>query len=159
MSAHTDNSTVIAAPLELVWDRTNDIAGWPELFSEYASAEVLERDGDRVVFRLAMHPDENGTVWSWVSERVADPVRRCTVSRRVEPGAFKYMFLFWEYIPQPDGVRLRWVQDFEMKPQAPVDDAAMEARINRNSAVQLARIKRLLEAAAADLVTAAPAGN
>jgi aromatase len=153
MSAHTDNSTLIAAPPDLVWERTNDIAGWPELFSEYASAEVLERDGDRVVFRLAMHPDENGTVWSWVSERVADPVRRCTVSRRVEPGPFKYMFLFWEYLPEPGGVRLRWVQDFEMKPEAPVGDAAMADRINRNSAVQLARIKGLLEAAAAELVT------
>ena len=44
---------------------------------------------------------------------------------------------------------MRWVQDFAMKPTAPVDDAGMTARINRNSVVQLGRIKSLVEAAAA----------
>ena len=35
----------------------NDIERWPELFTEYASAEILERDGDTVRFRLTTHPD------------------------------------------------------------------------------------------------------
>ena len=39
-----DNSVVIDAPMELVWDMTNDVAGWPDLFTEYASAEILGRD-------------------------------------------------------------------------------------------------------------------
>ena len=53
----------------------NDVERWPELFTEYASAEILERDGDTVRFRLTMHPDpeHGGQVWSWVSERTADP--------------------------------------------------------------------------------------
>ena len=76
MAGHTDNEISIAAPMELVWDMTNDIDNWPRLFSEYASVDVLERDGDRVTFRLTMHPDKDGKVWSWVSERVADPTTR-----------------------------------------------------------------------------------
>ena len=44
MSGHTQNEIVIAAPLELVWDMTNDLENWPQLFSEYAAVEVLGRE-------------------------------------------------------------------------------------------------------------------
>ncbi|WP_406728632.1 SRPBCC family protein [Streptomyces sp. GD-15H] len=148
MAGHTDNAVVIDAPMEIVWKMTNDVAGWPSLFSEYAAADVLSRSGDTVRFRLALHPDENGTVWSWVSERTADPATRTVRAHRVETGVFKYMSLFWEYTEVPGGVRMRWVQDFEMKPQAPVDDEAMTRRLNTNSAGQMALIKQKVEAAA-----------
>ncbi|MFD6077224.1 SRPBCC family protein [Streptomyces hydrogenans] len=148
MAGHTDNAIVIEAPLETVWELTNDVANWPSLFSEYASADILAREGDTVRFRLALHPDENGTVWSWVSERTADAASRTVRAHRVETGVFKYMSLFWEYTEVPGGVRMRWVQDFEMKPQAPIDDEAMTNRLNTNSAGQMALIKQKVEAAA-----------
>ncbi|MFI5593038.1 SRPBCC family protein [Amycolatopsis sp. NPDC051758] len=150
MAAHTDNSVFIEAPMELVWQRTNDVESWTELFDEYGEATVLDRRDDRITFRLALHPDENGKVWAWVSERRLDEAARTTLSHRVETGPFKYMSLFWEYTEVAGGVRLRWVQDFEMKPGAPVDDTAMAARINGNSVRQQARIKKILEQAARD---------
>jgi aromatase len=149
MAGHTDNSVLVAAPLDLVWEQTNDIAAWPELFSEYSAAEVIERRGDTVRFRLTTRPDEHGTTWSWVSERTLDTAAATTRSHRVETGIFKYMSIFWEYTPTPEGVRMRWVQDFEMRPTAPLDDAAMTRRINHNSALQMARIKRRVEELAA----------
>jgi aromatase len=142
---HTDNEITIAAPLDLVWSITNDVEGWPRLFSEYASVEVLERDGDRVVFRLTMHPDAHGVAWSWVSERIADPVTRTVTARRLETGPFEHMHIRWTYHETREGVRMRWVQDFAMKPNAPVDDTAMTRRINVNSAAQLALIKQRIE--------------
>lgn len=145
MSGHTDNQIVIAAPMDLLWERTNDVENWPDLFSEYASAQVLERDGDRVLFRLTMHPDANGQVWSWVSERVADPATRTVTARRVETGPFERMDIRWTYEEVEGGVRMRWVQDFAMKPTAPVDDEAMSRRINENSRTQMALIKRKVE--------------
>ena len=150
MSAHTENSILISGPMDVVWDMTNDIESWPQLFSEYQSVEIIRRDGDTVRFRLALHPDENGKVWSWVSDRTPDVLARTCRSMRVEPGPFKYMFLYWEYLQMPDGVVLRWVQDFEMKPGMPLDDEGMAARINQNSVTQLARIKSRIEAAARD---------
>jgi aromatase len=45
---------------------------------------------------------------------------------------------------------MRWVQDFEMKPQAPIDDAGMTERLNRNTATQMSLIKDRVEAAARD---------
>ncbi|SHM19751.1 SRPBCC family protein [Actinacidiphila paucisporea] len=152
MAAHTENEITVNAPLDLVWDMTNDLEHWPQLFSEYASVEVLERKGRKTTFRLTMHPDENGTVWSWVSEREPVPETRTVTARRVETGPFDFMEIFWSYHEVPGGTRMRWVQDFAMKPEAPVDDAGMTARINANSAVQLELIRDKIEQRAREQV-------
>ncbi|WP_262285693.1 SRPBCC family protein [Micromonospora sp. MA102] len=144
---HTENAVDIAAPLPLVWEITNDVARWTELFTEYAAVEILHREGDTVRFRLTMHPDENGTSWSWVSERTADPGTREVHARRVETGPFEYMRIHWRYDEVDGGTRMTWVQDFAMKPTAPVDNAGMTERINTNSKVQLAVIKERIERA------------
>ncbi|MDQ0937205.1 SRPBCC family protein [Streptomyces turgidiscabies] len=154
MAGHTDNHIVIDAPLDVVWQMTNDVPNWPDLFSEYASAEVLERDGETVLFRLTMHPDEDGNVWSWVSRRTSDPETRSVRAERVETGPFDFMKIFWEYTEEPGGgVRMRWVQDFHMKPQAPATDEAMTEHLNRNTKVQMALIKEKVEAAARALTS------
>lgn len=145
MAGHTDNTIVINAPMDVVWDMTNDIENWPQLFSEYAGAEILSTDGETVRFRLTLRPDENGQLWSWVSERTPDRATHTVRSHRVETGVFEYMKIFWQYEQADGGVRMRWVQDFAMKPQAPLDDEAMSERLNRNTSIQMARIKRLVE--------------
>lgn len=145
MAGHTDNEIVIAAPVDLVWDVTNDLENWPQLFSEYAAVEVLDRQGDSTTFRLTMHPDQNGTVWSWVSERRTDRAALEVKARRVEPGPFEFMDIHWQYAEQPDGTTMRWIQDFAMKATAPVDDAGMTEHINRNSRIQMELIKTKVE--------------
>lgn len=154
MAGHTDNEITIAAPMDLVWDMTNDIESWPSLFSEYSSTEILGHDGNTIRFRLALHPDDNGVVWSWTSARTPDPETRTVRSYRVETGPFKYMWIYWEYLEEEQGIRMRWVQDFEMRPEAPVDDATMQQRLNRNTPVQMRLIKDKIEQAAATAATA-----
>ncbi|MBA2558645.1 MAG: SRPBCC family protein [Propionibacteriales bacterium] len=150
MPGHTENEIVINAPFDLVWDMTNDVASWPSLFSEYARAEILSREGDTVTFRLTMHPDENGKIWSWVSRRTADHAERRVVADRVETGPFAYMHIEWAYEPiGPRSTRMRWVQTFAMKPEAPVDDETMAGHINRNSPIQMRLIGQRVDAAAA----------
>ncbi len=117
MSGHTENEIVIAAPMDLVWEMTNDLENWPQLFSEYAAVDVMERDGERTTFRLTMHPDENGKVWSWVSERTTDRPGRTVRARRVEPGPFQHMDIRWQYSEVPGGTRMHWQQDFAMRPR------------------------------------------
>lgn len=145
MSAHTDNSVDIAAPLDLVWRMTNDLERWPQLFTEYASVEVLERQGPTVRFRLTMHPDEQGRAWSWVSERTLDPANRRVTARRIEPGWFEHMDITWTYESTGSGTRMRWMQDFSMRPDAPLDDAAMTRRINENTRIQMEHIRTRVE--------------
>jgi aromatase len=153
---HTENSVVIAAPPQLVWDRTNDVASWTGLFTEYQSVQILDQHGDTVRFRLTMHPDENGVTWSWVSERTADPVGREVHAHRVETGPFEYMRIHWRYDEVPGGTRMTWTQDFEMRPTAPVTTAQMTDRINANSRVQLDIIRDKIERIAAELAAATP---
>ncbi|MFF4632935.1 SRPBCC family protein [Streptomyces griseorubiginosus] len=145
MTGHTQNEVTIGAPLDLVWDMTNDVANWPNLFSEYASAEILSQEGNRTTFRLTMHPDDNGKVWSWVSEREADRDTLTVRARRVETGPFAYMNIVWRYEKVPEGTRMVWTQDFAMRPDAPVDDDWMTDNINRNSKVQMALIRDRIE--------------
>jgi aromatase len=149
MAGHTDNAVVIKAPMDLVWEMTNDVPSWPQLFSEYAAAEIIERSGNTVTFRLTMHPDDENKVWSWVSERTADPLTHEVRAHRVETGPFEFMNIYWEYREVADGVQMRWVQDFHMKPQAPADDDGMTKYLNHNTGIQMDRIKGLVEEAAA----------
>jgi aromatase len=150
MAAHTDNSVEINAPLEFVWERMMDIESWPSLFSEYAKAEVLEEDGDTVRFRLTTHPDPDydGKVWSWTSERTADPQAHSSKSRRIETGPFEYMNIEWFFEEIDGGTRMQWVQDFSMKPEAPANDENAEAYMNKNTKEQMRVIKEHLEAQA-----------
>jgi aromatase len=143
---HTDNRVVIDAPMELVWALTNDIETWPELFSEYSEAVVLDRSGDTVRFRLSTRPDESGMVYSWVSERTVDPQTRTVRAHRVEKGVFEFMNIAWSYREMAGGVELRWVQDFAVRPDAPVDNVQMTAYLNRNTVLQMARIAGRVEA-------------
>lgn len=154
---HTENEILIRADLDLVWQRTNDLAGWPDLFTEYAAVDILEQDGRSFLFRLSMHPDESGKIWSWVSRRTLDPDLHTVHAHRVEPGPFEFMKIVWTYRAVPEGTVMRWIQDFRMREDAPIDTAAMTDRINRNSKIQMAVIAERLESAAASVATI-PAG-
>ena len=155
MAAHTDNEVTINAPRDFVWERMMDIESWPDLFTEYAKAEVIEEEGDTVRFRLTTHPDPeyDGQVWSWVSERVADPASYSSKSKRIETGPFEYMNIEWYFEEADDGTKMRWVQDFSMKPEAPADDATAEGYMNRNTKTQMSAIKEKLEKAAPEAGT------
>jgi aromatase len=149
MPARTENTVFIDADIDTTWRMTNDVANWPNLFTEYAAAEVLERSGNTVRFRLTMFPDEQNRVWSWVSERVMDPENHTVVARRVETGPFEFMNISWIYEPEGTGTRMTWVQEFAMRPQAPVNDEQMAARINHNTPIQMAAIRAKVESVAA----------
>ena len=43
---------------------------------------------------------------------------------------------------------MRWVQDFRMRPEAPIDTEGMTDRIDANSKIQMAVIRDKVEAAA-----------
>ncbi|OLE21041.1 MAG: polyketide cyclase [Catenulispora sp. 13_1_20CM_3_70_7] len=146
---HTEASIVIDAPRAEVWRLTNDVPAWPQLFSEYSAATVLERAGDTVRFRLTTRPDANGDEWSWVSERTTDQDTYTVEARRVETGAFQHMRIHWSYHVVEGGTEMRWVQDFEMRPDAPVNTEWMTAHICANSLLQQSRIQGLIEEAVA----------
>jgi aromatase len=153
MAGHVDHTIDVAASMDLVWRLTNDVMTWPWLFTEYAEAEVLHRDGDTVRFRLVTRPDESGAVRSWVSERTADPSTRTVHARRTsELGPFEYMNIYWEYHEVPGGVRMRWVQDFHVRAGLPFGDDEMAEHLSSNTRIQMDSVKKQLERVAAESV-------
>jgi aromatase len=111
---HTCNSIVINAPYDLVFDISNQIERWTELFGdEYVKAEVLSRNGNRIEFRLT---DKDGN--SWTSFRLLYKEHNFAYAQKNEPTfPFKYMKIIWLYTPMEGGIKMTWIQDFEMDPQ------------------------------------------
>ena len=145
--ARVDNSVVIERPLDEVWERMNDVESWPDLFSEYAQAEILEREANTIKFRLTTHPDPeyDGQVWTWVSERTVDPETHTVKARRIETGPFEYMNIEWYFEPRDEGTEMRWVQEFSMKESAPANDEQATEYLNKNTKEQMRVIKERLE--------------
>ena len=139
--AHTKNTVFIKAEYGRVFDITNDIERWPELFDEYTDAKVLAREGDKITFQLT-----NKEGKSWRSSRILDKSGyKCTASREEPMFPFKYMNLLWTYTEKDGGVDMTWEQDFEMDEKAPVDNATAVIRINEHSKKNMQRIKELIE--------------
>lgn len=146
--SRTENSVVIDAPFDLVWDMTNDLRAWVGFFPKYASVEVIEREGNRVRFRITKFPDDQGRVWSWVSERILDREKGEVRARRVETGAFEFINLHWTYEEVPDGILMTWRNEFAMKPDSPLSDEQITANITREAPVEMGLIKDKVEARA-----------
>ena len=103
---HTCNSITINAPYDLIFDISNKIERWTELFGdEYVKAEVLSREGNRIEFRLT---DKDGN--SWTSFRLLYKEHNFAYAQKNEPTfPFKHMKIIWLYTPQADGTRMTWI--------------------------------------------------
>ncbi len=139
---HTCNSIIINAPYEKVFDISNDIPRWTELFgTEYKKAEVVKKEGDTITFRLT--DDENR---SWQSWRLLARDKYFAYAEREEPKfPFQYMKIIWLYTPKPQGIELTWIQHFEMDEKAKFSDEQVEGFINTHSKENLLIFKRIIE--------------
>ena len=142
---HTCNSIIINAPYDLVFDISNDIPRWTELFGgEYKKAEILKKEGNKLTFRLT---DDEGK--SWQSWKLLFKNNNFTYAEREEPKfPFKYMKIIWLYTPKPDGIDLAWIQHFEMDEKAKFNDEQVEGFINKHSKENLLIFKNVIEKAA-----------
>ncbi len=68
-------------------------------------------------------------------------------AHRIETGHFEHMDIQWFFEQAEDGTKMRWVQDFSMKPEAPANDEQAEEYINKNTREQMRVLKERLEGA------------
>jgi aromatase len=149
MTGHVDNTIIVEAPMDVVWRMTNDVASWPQLFTEYAEAEILTQDGMTTRFRLLTHPDEEGRQWEWESERTVDPRTHTVRARRMGgAGPFDFMNIRWAYREVPGGVEMRWEQEFHVRDHLPFGDDEMAGHLNENTQVQMRAVKERIEESA-----------
>ena len=143
---HTTNSIVINAPYDLVFDVSNNIERWTELFGdEYVKADILEKKDNKITFRLT---DNEGK--AWVSYRLLFKEHFFAFAARKEPMfPFKYMKLVWFYHLVEGGVLMTWIQDFAMDPGAKFTDEQVEGFINQHSVKNMSIFKEVIEKEAA----------
>ncbi|MBU1869086.1 MAG: polyketide cyclase [Candidatus Omnitrophica bacterium] len=139
---HTCNSIIINAPYDLVFDISNDIPRWIELFgTEYKKAEILEKKANKITFRLTDEDDK-----SWVSFRLLYKENYFAYAQRHDPlFPFKYMKIIWLYTPKPEGVEMTWIQHFEMEKTFKFNDQQIEGFINEGSQANLKIFKEIIE--------------
>lgn len=147
LPGYTHNTIVILKDFDTVFDLTNDIELWPQLFTEYKEAKVLERDGNAVTFQLTTFPEGERASRTWVSTRIIDkPGKKAEAQRVKQAFPFEMMKICWTYeqLPQNVGTVMTWEQKF-----APAEGAwsveKMEAFLNRNTRVQMQAIKEAVE--------------
>jgi len=139
---HTVNSIIIEAPYDLVFDISNDIERWTELFGgEYKEAKILKKEENKITFQLT---DANGN--SWQSFRLLFKDYYFTYAQKLEPAfPFKYMKIIWLYTPMSDRILMTWIQDFTMADGAKFNDEQVEGFINKHSRDNLKIFKEVIE--------------
>ncbi|MEI8349320.1 MAG: SRPBCC family protein [Candidatus Omnitrophota bacterium] len=139
---HTVNSIVINAPYEKIFDISNDITRWTELFGgEYKKAEVVKKENNKITFKLT--DDENR---SWQSWRLLFKDKYLAYAEREEPKfPFKFMKIIWLYTPRTTGIEMTWIQHFEMDEKAKFNDEQVEGFINKHSKDNLKIFKEVIE--------------
>jgi len=139
---HTCNSITINAPYGLIFDISNDIPRWTELFgTEYKGAEITKKEGNKITFKLT---DDEGK--SWQSWRLLFKERNFTYAEREEPKfPFKFMKIVWLYTPKQEGIEMAWIQHFEMDEKAKFNDEKVEGFINKHSQDNLKIFKDVIE--------------
>jgi len=139
---HTCNQIIIKASYDRVFDISNDIPRWTELFGgEYTKAEIIKKEGNKITFQLT---DNEGN--SWQSFRILDKQHHFAYAEKKEPiFPFKYMKIIWLYTELKEGVLMTWIQHFEMDTKAKYNDQEVEGFINKHSQDNLLIFKQVIE--------------
>jgi aromatase len=139
--AHTVNSVIIDAPYDRVFEISNDISRWKELFDEYTESEVLEKEGNKIIFQLT---HQNGN--SWKSYRLLFKENQFAYAEKLDPKfPFEYMKIIWLYREAGKGIEMTWIQDFTMDKDAKFNDSKAEETINQHSQKNLKNFKEQIE--------------
>lgn len=144
---YTKNSIVINRDFNTVFDITNDIENWTELFTEYKESKILKRNGNEILFQLTTFSEGERPSRTWSSRRIIDKENKQIRAERLEPKfPFQYMHITWTYQSlSPNEVEMTWVQEFQSDPECPLNDKQMEEFINKNTRIQMKSIKEKLE--------------
>ena len=137
------SSIIIDAPVSTVFDISNRIDQWPEMVPEYLKAEILDREGRKIWFRLT---GNDGS--SWVSWRMLYPPV-VAYAERYEPVApFTYNHLTWAYQSLPgDRTQMTWDMMFELAEDLKPQEDQWRARMAEHTEANQASMRSYIESA------------
>ncbi|PGK36716.1 SRPBCC family protein [Bacillus cereus] len=138
------NSIFIEQVPQKVFDLTNDIENWPQLFNDYSDAKVLKKEVDTKFTKLEFQLSNK--LSSWVSTRILDKKGLIAYAQRIDPMyPFQYMHLTWKYEKKENGTLMTWTQDFELDEKFPDSLNVVVNRMNQHTIDNQIRIKNIIE--------------
>jgi len=103
MSVRTENSILIKAPLEKIFETTSNLLLWPKLLPHYRWIHVLKADDDGLIVRMGARRGWLPIQWT----------SRFQVDLNAHELHFEHLKAFtrgmrvlWTYSPTPEGVRV-----------------------------------------------------
>jgi ribosome-associated toxin RatA of RatAB toxin-antitoxin module len=103
MSVRTENSILIKAPLEKIFETTSDLLLWPTVLPHYRWIRVLKTGDDGLIVKMAAR--RGWLPIQWTSRFQVDPSARELHFEHLK--AFtRGMQVLWTYTPTPEGVRV-----------------------------------------------------
>ncbi len=148
---HSDNSVLIRAPRERIFEVTADLSRWPKLLPHYRYINYLEGAPGAPESRVKMACYRGVVPISWESRH---EVRRDRFEQHFHHlKAFtKGMHVVWTYVPEGDAVRVTIVHElnFRVRALGPVMEPLLaRGFIEPVAGKTLATFKQLLETEAA----------
>ncbi|HAB60008.1 MAG TPA: polyketide cyclase [Lachnospiraceae bacterium] len=141
-----ENEIWIDKDIDSVFDITNQIERWKDLFQEYQESTVLSTEGNRIRFRLTKHPDKEGNTKSWISERFIHKENyTCEAIRLYPKFPFVIMYIYWEYKPLNNGTLMKWVQKFKTDVKCQLTEKQMSDYLDKNTKIEMQVIKEKIE--------------
>lgn len=147
---HTEHTTTVEAPADVVYVVLADIEGYADLFPPTESSTMLEKTETYQIARLVV--DVSGQLQSWVTRRDLDPEHRTIAYRQLENAAMiEYMGGQWRALPLDDKrTQLVITHDFAARPTeaVPSQEQATEllrAAVDRNSHADLDAVRKEAE--------------
>lgn len=141
-----ENHIWINEDIDIVYDITNDINNWKNLFTEYAESEVLSQYDNTILFKLTTVPDQDGKQWSWESERILDKENYICIAQRKNPlFPFDSMVIKWKYRRLNFGTLMTWKQVFSVNKNAACTEEEFQKYLDLGTKEQMAIIKEKIE--------------
>jgi len=144
-----EGATTINANVDKVYALARDIEKFPQYIPTFKSADVTERDGNRVVTKLVAEVAGMGLRIKWTEEELWDPDAKTCSFRQIE-GDYKSMQGSWTFTDLGNGTT-RFDSQMELEYAMPIMTAALEALITQKAKegvdITLDSIKRVCEAA------------
>jgi ribosome-associated toxin RatA of RatAB toxin-antitoxin module len=104
MNVHTENSIMIHAPVEKIFQTTANLLQWPSILPHYRWVRVLQTGDDGLVVKMAAR--RGWLPIQWTSRFTVDGVARELHFHHLK--AFtRGMKVKWTYTPTDDGVRVQ----------------------------------------------------
>lgn len=91
---HQENTTIIHAPIDIVFDTTSRLADWPRLLPHYESVKVLETRATSTILRMVLH--RSGIPVRWTTEHSLDIANK-TMEFHDLSSILRGMNVFWSY--------------------------------------------------------------